>query len=195
MKTLIITVLVCLYVPLALFAAPADSIPAARDSVQNTASKPVLRVSGTKVYQGNTLLTKTEVLNIMGKYPGPAKLYNKGKNMRGTGGLLIVGGIAAMTGGIVIMVNSFESYDVDNGYSSYTYSGFGDKYYAGLAVATLGELMLDGGIACTIVGKIQIKRSVRNYNTSVNSAQWNPGEVKYHLGLLDNGNIGLRLTF
>lgn len=190
MKTVIITALLFLYIPLSMAVSPA-----ALDTVQNTGGKPVLRVTGTQVYQGNSLLTKSEVLNIMAVTPGPAKLYNKGKNLRGTGGLLIVGGIAAMTGGIVIMVNSFESYDVDNGYYSYTYSGFGDKYYAGLAVATLGELMLDGGIACTIVGKILIKRSVRNYNASVNSALWNPGEVKYQLGFLDNGNIGLRLTF
>ncbi len=195
MKTLMLNALLCLFVPLSLLASPADSAPAARDSVQNTSGKPVLRVSGTQVYQGNTLLTKAQVLNIMALTPGPAKLYNKGKSMRGTGGLLIAGGIAAMTGGIVIMVNSYESYEVDNGYYSYSYSGFGDKYYAGLAVATLGELMLDGGIACTIVGKIQIKRSVRNYNASVNTAVLHPGDVQYHLGLLDNGNVGLRLTF
>ncbi len=195
MKTVILATLLLLVVPLSLVASPADCPPEARDSVQNAPVNPVLRVTGTRVYHGNTLLTKAQVLNLMALTPGPAKLYNKGKSMRGTGGLLIGGGILAMTGGIVIMVNSFESYVVDNGYYSYTNSGFNDNYYAGLAVATLGELMLDGGIACTIVGKIQIKRSVRNYNNAVNAAQWHPGDVKYHLGLLDNGNLGLRLTF
>jgi hypothetical protein len=65
----------------------------------------------------------------------------------------------------------------------------------GLAITTIGELMLDGGIACSIVGKIQIKRSVRNFNASAQSAYRNPTGLQYQLGFLDNGNFGMRLTF
>jgi len=195
MKNILLATSFCLLIPLSMFGMPLNGASSEKDSVKNQLTQPTLRVSGTRVYQGNSLLTKSEVLNIMGVYPKTASLYSKGKSMRGAGGLLIVGGIATMTGGIVVMVNSYESYDVDGGYYTYSYSGFGDNYYLGLAVATLGELMLDGGIACTIVGKVRIKRSVRNYNTSVQSAFGSPGNLQYHLGLLDNGNFGMRLTF
>lgn len=196
MKNLFLTMIFCLSVPLSIFGSPSNNDSSDRDSVQNANNQPVLRVAGTKVYNGNSLLTRIEVSNMLGIYPKTASLYNKGKNLRSTGGILIVGGIATMTGGIVLMVKGIESYTSDNGYYSYSYTGYNDKYYAGLAVMTIGELMLDGGIACSIVGKIQIKRSIRNYNTAVHSAwQGVPGDIKFQLGFLDSGNIGLRLTF
>jgi hypothetical protein len=178
-----------------MFGQPSIGSSSEKDSVQNQVNQPTLRVSGTRVYQGNSLLTKSEVLNIMGVYPKAASLYTKGKSMRGTGGFLIVGGIVTMTAGIVVIVDSYESYDVNGGYYTYSYSGFGDNYYLGLAITTIGELMLDGGIACSIVGKIQIKRSVRNFNASAQSAYRNPTGLQYQLGFLDNGNFGMRLTF
>jgi hypothetical protein len=85
-------------------------------------------------------------------------------------------------------------------YNSSTYSTttFDEAYFGGFVVAIIGELIVDGGIACSIIGKVKIRRAINNYNRSVTSFnnKYSPGgALKYQLGLLDSGKFGLKLTF
>ena len=167
-----------------------------KDSASTVKAQPILKVHKAKVYDGKTLLSKNEVLNVLNAYPKIATQYEKGKKLRSTGGVLIPVGLATFIGGAVLMVNGFDENTTNYGYYTvYTRLPNG-KYYLGLAIGTIGELMVDGGIVCSVIGKTNIRRSISNYNRAVKStSQYMPGEINYQLGLLDNGNFGLKLTF
>jgi len=79
-----------------------------------------------------------------------------------------------------------------NGYSYFDYNG---TYYLGLVIASLGELMIDGAVVCKIVGKGYIRKSIANYNQAIKTSGYVPGSLNYQLGVLDNGMIGLKVTF
>ena len=157
---------------------------------------PVLKLEGTNVYKDGNLLSKREVLKILSPFPELASQYQKGKSLRTSGVLMILGGIGAMTGGVVLMISGIETNNSSSGYSSNPYVSYNDNYYLGIGVLTIGELLLDGGIACSIIGKIKVRRSINNYNKTAGTAFINKSEsINYQFGLLDNGNVGLKLTF
>ncbi len=62
-------------------------------------------------------------------------------------------------------------------------------------MASLGELMIDGAVVCKIVGKSYMRKSIANYNQAIKSTGYTPGSFSYQVGLLDNGRIGLKVTF
>ena len=157
--------------------------------------KPVLRVKGARVYNENIRLEKSDVLSIMNTVPAAAGKFEKGTNLRGTGGLLIVGGSALLAGGVALAISGIETNTSDGYYYDYTYTDFTRNYYIGLIIATLGELMLDGGIACSIVGKMTIKKAVRDFNYSARQSGLTPEILKYQFGLLDDGKFGMKITF
>ena len=72
---------------------------------------------------------------------------------------------------------------------------YDSKYYIGWAVAAVGELMIDGAVVCKIVGKSYIRKSIANYNQAIKPTGYVPGSFDYQLGLLDNGRVGLKVTF
>lgn len=196
MKKMLLTTVFCVCIQFLTFGSSSNCFSTSNDSLNNEISKPALHIIGTRVYKGDTLLTKNEVLNILRTSPDIATRYEKGKNLRNTGGLLIAGSIISMTGGIVLMIKGIETNTTNNGYYNDSDISYNNNYYLGLVVVSIGELMLDGGIACNIIGKIQIRRSINNYNASIYSAlKYKPGEITYQLGLLDNGKFGLRLVF
>ena len=159
------------------------------------ALKPVLRVKGARVYNENVRLEKSDVLSIMNTVPAVAGKFEKGTNLRSTGGLLIIGGSAFLAGGVALAISGIETNTSDGYYYDYTYTDFTRNYYIGLIIATLGELMLDGGIACSIVGKITIKRAVRDFNYSSGQSGLAPEILKYQFGLLDDGKFGMKVIF
>lgn len=192
MRKLILTTVFCISIPLLVMGLPTNDLSSPEDSTRQEMGQPVLQVHGAKVYNGNTLLTRAEVVNFLSSSPAIASQYERAKGTRGVGVGLLVGGAVVTTGGLIIMVSGMsESLD----YDGYSFAAYGDTYYTGLLVAVLGELMLDGGIACTIIGKIKIRRSISNYNNTVNQAGLKSVPVNYQFGLLDNGNFGLKLTF
>jgi hypothetical protein len=193
MKKTILTTVFCICVPLLIFGSYPDDFNILKDSSKQETGKPVLRVRGAKVFDQNTLLKKSEVLNILSPTPAIAKQYQSGTHLRGARVPMIIGGSVLCAGGIVLMVTGIVNETDDYYYGSYTtYSG---TYYAGLAVAVIGELLIDGGIACGFFGKYKIKKSINNYNATVNPTGDTPGFINYQLGLLDDGKIGLKLTF
>ncbi len=196
MKKMLLTAALCGCIQFLVVGSSLDDFLTPNDSLDKVTSQQVLHTVGAKVYKGDTLLTKTEVLRILGGYPSIATKYEKGKNLRKTSGLLIAGGIVTMTGGIVLMIKGIETGTADYGYYSDSEVHYNSNYYLGLAIGSIGELMLDGGIACSIIGKILIKRSINNYNTIFNASyKYEPGKIYYQVGLLNNGKLGLRLTF
>jgi hypothetical protein len=151
-----------------------------------------LKVSNTTVLDGTRRLSNEEVMNIFSVSPKIATQYKRGVALRSSGIALLVGGGVVTVGGIVIMVTGIDTSSDYYGSSTLDYN---NNYYLGLLVAGIGELMVDGGIACTIVGKIKIRKSVSNYNASGGYSTFVPQSVNYKFGLLSNGNVGLRLTF
>ncbi len=165
------------------------------DSISQELSNPVLRVKGTRVFKDKTLLKKSEVLNILSSNPTVAKKYARGMRTRSTGTALIISGIIAFAGGIGLMVSGIENNTADNYYYSYTYTSYGTNYYVGLIIGTLGELIVDGGIACSVIGKITIRRSIGDYNNSPKQTFYIPGSMNYQIGMLDNGRLGIKISF
>jgi hypothetical protein len=166
------------------------------DSLSTQTSQPILKVIGANVYNGNTLLSKSEVLTTLGAYPKIAAQYEKSKKLRNTGVLLIPTGSVIFIGGVVLMANGYDEKTTNFGYYTLYTREPNVNYFLGLAIGTIGELMLDGGIVCSVIGKTNIRRSISNYNRAVKStSQYEPGQINYQLGLLDNGNFGLKLTF
>jgi hypothetical protein len=179
-----------------IFASSFDGINGSNDTLKTQSSQPKLVNHGVEVYKDGRLLTNNEVLNILSSNPKIEVQYQKGKDLRSTGGLLLFGGSIAMVGGIAMMVSGIETYTENNGYYSESYTEATDKYYMGVLVTAIGELMFNGGIACTVIGKIQIQKSIRNYNAQYKSGLgYQPGKINYQLGLLDNGQVGFRLSF
>lgn len=150
-----------------------------------------LVVSGTSVFDGNRKLTPEEVLIILNPSSAYADQYNRGLSLRSSGVALLVGGGVVMVGGIVLMISGVESYNDIND----SETEFANKYFLGLLATGLGELMVDGGIACTVIGKVKIRRSISHFNASGGSSYFAPQTINYRFGLLDNGNIGIKLTF
>ncbi|MBN2632099.1 MAG: hypothetical protein JXR66_00985 [Bacteroidales bacterium] len=153
-----------------------------------------MRMSGSKFYIEDRLLSKTEALELLSISPDLIKSYEKGSSLKRTGTFLLVGGIVVISGGIPVAIWG--------GVTSPTYEFLGTTridynglYYAGLAIAAVGELMIDGAIVCKIVGKSQLRKTVANYNQILKQTGSRNGEFEYQLGLLDNGMFGLKLTF
>lgn len=195
MKKVILTLIFSVSFPFLIFGSSLNDFSTQYDSLKQEISKPPLRLKGTKVYKETTLLTKDEVLNILSATPVNEKKYDKGTRLRGTGVGLIIGGAVTFVGGVALAVSGIETNTTDDYYYSYTSTDFTSKYYIGLAIGTIGELMVDGGIACSIIGKTMIRRSVFNYNETINQSGYVPGLINYQFGLLDNGRFGLNLTF
>lgn len=192
MKKAILTTILSICIPILVFGVQTNDLKNQGDSAKIQEYQQVLHVKGAKVYGENGLLTKSEVLNILSGSPAIAAQYERAAGTKSAGTALIIGGAVLATGGIVMMVSGMETVVDYNGYESVE---FGDKYYTGLLVSVAGELMAAGGIACTIIGKAKIRKSVSNYNNSLNQTGFVPVQVNYQIGLLDNGNFGLKLTF
>lgn len=189
MKRFILAVVFCICAPIFL---SASSFSVDTSTLQP--GKPLLRLKGIKVYDGNTRLTKGEVMNILSFSPVIAKKYEKGIKTKNAGTILLISGLVTFTGGIALMVSGIES-TISDDYYYYTYTDYSSNYYIGLAIGVIGELMVDGGIACSIIGKTTVRRSIFNYNEKRNSTGYLPVKINYQLGLLDNGKIGVKLTF
>lgn len=163
------------------------------NGLQQQSRKP-LRMSGSKFYIEDRLLSKSEALELLSISPDLIRSYEKGSSLKKTGTFLLIGGIVVMTGGIPVAVWG--------GVTSPTYEFLGTTridynglYYAGLAIASVGELMIDGAIVCKIVGKSQLRKTVANYNQILKRTDLRNGEFEYQFGLLDNGMFGLKVTF
>jgi len=196
MKKVFSITVFCILFQYIIFGSSSNLFSTLKDSINEEINRPNLQIKGARVYQENTLLTKSEVLNILSTYPNIALKYKNGKNLRSTGGFLIAGSIVTMTGGLILMINGIETNNSNNGYNSESDLYYNGYYYIGISIVSLGEIMLDGGIALSIVGKVQIKHSIQHYNSTINSAYKNkPEKINYQFGLLDNGRFGLRLTF
>ncbi len=193
MKEVILLVIFSVCIPFLIFGSSPKDFSTQFDPLKQETTRPPLRLKGTKVYKETTLLTKDEVLNILSVNPSDRKKYDKGTRLRSTGAGLIIGGAVTFVGGVVLAVTGIESNT--DGYYGYTTTDFTSKYYIGLAIGTIGELMVDGGIACSIIGKTMIRRSVFNYNETNKQSGYVPGLINYQFGLLDNGKLGLKFTF
>jgi hypothetical protein len=165
------------------------------DTITQDVRKP-LRISGKQIYTENILHTESEVLMLLSISPDFVAQYQKGKSLRRTGTGLLLGGIATITGGVAVaVVGTINSPWVEvNGYGS-GYIDYNGTYYLGLIIASLGELMVDGAVVCKIVGKGYIRKSIANYNQAIKTSGYVPGSLSYQLGVLDNGMVGLKVTF
>lgn len=162
------------------------------DTLQQQVRKP-MRLSGSKFYIEERLLSKTEALDLLSISPDLVRLYENGTSLRKTGTFLLVGGIIVMTGGIpVALYGILTSPTVYSGTTKIDYNG---TYYVGMIIAGIGELMIDGAIVCKIVGKSQLRRSVANYNEILKQTGYRLGGFEYQMGLLDNGMFGIKVTF
>jgi len=163
------------------------------DTTTQDVRKP-LRISGKQIYTEDILHTESEVLMLLSISPDFVDQYQKGKSLKRTGTGLLLGGIATITGGVAVAIyGGINSHLVErNGYSYFDYNG---TYYLGLVIASLGELMIDGAVVCKIVGKGYIRKSIANYNQAIKTSGYVPGSLNYQLGVLDNGMIGLKVTF
>jgi hypothetical protein len=147
-----------------------------------------LLVRNATVFDGTRRLSPAEVMNIFNATPRIAAQYDRAVRLRSSGVAMIVGGSVITIGGVVLMVNGIINTDDSS-------DDYGSQYYLGLLTTTVGELIVDGGIACSIVGKVKIRRSVSNYNAAMKQSGCMPQQVVYRFGLLNNGGIGLRVTF
>jgi|WetSurMetagenome_2_1015567.scaffolds.fasta_scaffold44397_2 hypothetical protein len=192
MKKVLFTTFLCIYATLLAFGSSPESLKTTGDSTRTLVEQPLLTVSRARVYNGNILLKKIDVYNILSISPSIAAQYDRAVNLRSKGTALIVGGAVVTIGGIVVAATGMETNVDSNGYASLNYT---HKYYTGLLVSAIGELMIGGGITCEVIGKVKIGRSVSNYNAYVRQTGFAPQSIKYQFGLLDNGNFGLKLTF
>lgn len=147
------------------------------------------------VYSGSEKISAEKTIKILSPYPEIAIKYEQGENLNDIGTGLIIGGAASMVGGIYLMVDGLKNAVYNYNYS--TNSGVYNKNYQFGNLATIvGNLMINGGIACKIIGKINVAKSIRNYNNIINSKSSNEqNKISYQVGLLNNGNIGIKLTF
>jgi len=95
-----------------------------------------------------------------------------------------------LTGGMGVVIKGIVDSNYDN-----TYVIYDSKYYIGLVIASLGELMIDGAVVCKVVGKSYIRKSIANYNQAIKPTGYVPGSFNYQFGLLDNGMVGLKINF
>lgn len=185
MKKTILTSLFCICISFLVSGSPDN------DSLMQDIRKP-LRMSGTKIYTENILHTESEVISLLSISPDFVAQYQKGKNLRSTGTVLLVGGIVTFGGGMALMISGIGTSENYYGYSVIDYDS---KYYIGLIVGSLGELMIDGAVICKIVGKSYMRKSINNYNDAIKTTGYTPGSFNYQVGLLDNGRFGLKVTF
>jgi hypothetical protein len=183
MKKIILTPLLCLCFSFLAFGSLPDDTP------QQDIRKP-LRMSGKKIYTEDILHSESEVLNLLNICPACVDQYQKGKSLRRTGTGLLVGGIVTLTGGMGVVIKGIVDSNYDN-----TYVIYDSKYYIGLVIASLGELMIDGAVVCKVVGKSYIRKSIANYNQAIKPTGYVPGSFDYQVGILDNGRVGLKITF
>ncbi len=164
-----------------------------KDTLKTEMSQPVLRYVGARVFKGNVALNSIEVSDILKSNTKIQKKYNDGRSLRNTGIFLIVAGSVGAVAGMAQMIDGIEYTDYGYGGETYEYT---DQYYQGFLIACIGGVAIEGGIACSIIGKIKIRKAIQVYNSSVISTSYNqPGELNYQLGLLNNGHFGFRLTF
>jgi hypothetical protein len=187
MKKAILTSLLCLCFSILAFGSLPDDPP------QQDIRKP-LRVSGKKIYTEDILHTENEVLSLLSISPDFVAQYQKGKSLRKTGSILFVGGIVTFTGGFALMGYGLFTSPTYEFYGTTKYD-YNSTYYIGGIIAGIGELMVDGGIICKIVGKSNIRKSIYNYNDAIKSTGYKPGTYYYQVGLLDNGLVGLKINF
>ena len=192
MRKAILFTMLCVCIQfLALGSTPID-FSSSSESLKIGSPNSALRVDGAKVFKDNVLLQKNEVLNILSSYPDISNQYTKGTGLRGTGTFLLIGGIVATPIGFVLMVDgAVKTVDNANSYNN----NVDANYYIGSLVLTAGVAMIAGGITCRIVGKAKIRRAINNYNRTISNSSYEPGVINYQLGFLDNGKIGLKLTF
>lgn len=183
MKKTILGPLFCLCFSCLAFGSAPDETP------QQDIRKP-LRLSGKKIYTEDILHSESEVVSLLSINPEFVAQYKKGKSLKGTGTGLLIGGIVTFSGGMALVFTGIAATD----YEDYNYV-YDSKYYIGWVVAAVGDLMIDGAIVCKFVGKSYIRKSIANYNQAIKPAGYVPGSFDYQLGLLDNGRIGLKVTF
>ena len=194
MKKTFLTLILLAGIKLLTFGSSPIDFNSSNDSLKKETNNSALKVVGTDVYKDNVFLNEDKVINILNPHPEILMTYEKGKSLRSTGTFLLVGGIVMATGGIALMVNGIEP-SKSTYYGSSSTPTYNDNYFLGLLVGTVGELMVAGGIVCRVVGKGKIRRAIYNYNNSSSSSQYAPNEINYQFGLLDNGNVGMKLTF
>ena len=187
MKKAILTPLFCLCFSFLTFGSLSS------DTIQQDIRKP-LRMSGKKIYTEEILHTEREVLSLLNICPDCVEQYQKGKSLRKTGTILLVGGIVTFTGGFALMGYGLFTSPTYEFYGTTKYD-YNSTYYIGGIIAGIGELMVDGGIVCKIVGKSNIRKSIYNYNDAIKSTGYKPGTYYYQFGLLDNGMVGLKINF
>lgn len=163
------------------------------DTIQQDIRKP-LRMSGIKIYTEDILHSESEVLSLLSINPEFVTQYKNGKSLRRTGTILLVGGIVTFTGGFAVMGYGLFTSPTYEFYGTTKYD-YNSTYYIGGIIAGIGELMVDGGIVCKIVGKSKLKKSINNYNDAIKSTGYTPGTYYYQVGLLNNGLVGLKVTF
>jgi len=156
------------------------------DSLRQEIHKP-LRVSGKKVYIEDRLLSKDEVYRLLGTVPSGIEQYKKGTKMQNAGSLLYVGGGIIGLGGVALgLYGDFKMIKEPK---------YENIYVTGIIIAIVGELMLDGGVIFKMVGAAKVRRSINNYNDSIKSFGYKPGVLYYELGMLNNGNVGIKVSF
>jgi len=64
----------------------------------------------------------------------------------------------------------------------------------GVILAAFGAISLASGIACKIVGKVEIRDAIYRYNKSSLLGNNNATTINYEIGFIPSG-IGMKLTF
>lgn len=148
-----------------------------------------LDTEGGKVYSGIKQLKRKEVENVLAPYPEIYLQYKSGMKLKSKGTGLLIGGAVTALAGTGLML-----YGIDN--NNY-YDDIDANVIIGSVGAIVGALMLDAGLVCTVVGNIKTVQSIKNYKkaTNIQAEQNSPQNIQYQLGLLDNGKVGLQLTF
>lgn len=147
------------------------------------------------VYSGSENISTERTIKILSPYPEIATKYQQGENLNDIGTGLIIGGAASIVGGIYLMVDGLKNTVNNYNYSTNSYV-YNQNYQLGNLATIVGNLMINGGIACKIIGKVNIAKSIRNYNNLINSNRRDEqNKISYQVGLLNNGNIGVKLTF
>ncbi len=127
MKKTILTMLFCVCVAF-LVSGSADN-----DSLMQDIRKP-LRMSGTKIYTENILHTESEVISLLSISPDIVAQYQKGKSLRSTGTVLLIGGIVTIGGGMAVMISGIADSEFGDTYYGSTVIQYDRKYYIGLII-------------------------------------------------------------
>jgi len=189
MKKLLLLLLINSCIALSIrTSAQTDSIGKQNDL--KTVRPTLLDMSGTTVYLNNQPISLSKAKSILSAYPIILEQFVKAKSLRSSGKGMLIGGGIIMVSGIVVMINGAN--ESINNYGENTSPN--GKYFVGLGMTVLGELLLDAGIASTIVGKIKMHRAISNYNRAL-LRDYRSSTLGYKVGFLDNGRVGVLLTF